>query len=90
MPLCGTSLNSLTESLSRAEILDLGSQLLKMLSVIHESGYVYNGLKFDNIFVGNQNYLYDFIDFGKATKYLDKKTKQHIKEHELECFEGNI
>ena len=64
----------------------LGICLLKSLETIHNAGYVYNDLKLDNILVDLRAKLpkaftsknafekaeIHMIDFGYASKYLDK------------------
>jgi len=90
---------------SRESIYSLGIQLLNMLQRVHEAGYVYNDLKLDNllldygknsqelkestgdIFKGNQ---VNMIDFGFATRYVDKKTKEHMNKQEVNTFRGNM
>lgn len=83
----------------------LGIQLLNMLQQVHEAGYVYNDLKLDNLLLNygtNSQSLIDsqsnifkensvnLIDFGFATRYLDKKTKLHLEKKEVNTFRGNM
>lgn len=77
-----------------------------MLQRIHKAGYVYNDLKLDNLLMNYRaadfNYLrttdnnifeehsVNIIDFGFATRYLDKKTKVHFDKEEIDVFRGNM
>lgn len=76
---------------SRESIYALGIQLINMLQKVHEAGYIYNDLKLDNLLldygVDCDSYLrktddnifmshsVNLIDFGFATRYIDKVTK---------------
>ena len=90
---------------SRESIYSLGIQLLNMLQRVHEAGYVYNDLKLDNLLMdfgtpGHelrdsnenifQNRSVNLIDFGFATRYVDKKTKEHLDKEEVNVFRGNM
>ena len=73
---------------SKESVYHLALNLLKILEQIHQAGYTYNDLKPDNILLGHgqdlpfdcstgncfQNLSLHLIDFGFATRYLDKKT----------------
>ena len=73
-----------------------------MLEGIHAAGFTYNDLKLDNVLVGFQNKIkpdkvncfeecsLHLVDFGFAARYIDKKTRVHIDEHEIETFRGNM
>ena len=71
-----------------------------MLQSVHAAGYIYNDLKLDNLMTGYQDAfapekdLQDssihLVDFGFATRYIDKETKQHISENEVDTFRGNM
>ena len=56
-------------------------QLLELLECVHESGYVYNDLKTDNLMIGmsdkNKCSNLKLIDFGLANRYIDKDN-EHI------------
>lgn len=90
---------------TKQQIWSLGIQLLNMLERIHEAGYVYNDLKLDNLLLNikaDKNYLkttddnifedhqVNIIDFGFATRYKDKKTKEHLEKEEVDVFRGNM
>ena len=59
---------------------------------MHESGFVYNDLKTDNLMIGmsdkNKCSSLKLIDFGLANRYLDKK-QNHISQDKLNYFKGN-
>lgn len=75
-----------------------------MLEGVHAAGFVFNDLKLDNIMVGIKDRLpregsqgnvfaegtLHLIDFGFATRYIDKETGLHIKQDEVETFRGNM
>ena len=74
MPRLGGNLADYFESqgcmLSRLSVLDLGLQLLYIFEKIHNSGYVFNDLKLDNIMVGYKQQIpsYQPAQNGKAPK----------------------
>lgn len=63
-----------------------------MIEKIHQAGYTYNDLKLDNLLIGfkdklpkgytSSNIFEDvslhLIDYGFATRYIDKHTGEHI------------
>lgn len=73
----------------------MGLKLLDILEFIHESGFVYNDLKLENITIGLsdripkrtqhpqdnlfQDVNFHLIDFGLASRWLDKGTGKHCK-----------
>lgn len=89
---------------SNACVLQVALACVDMLESVHSAGYVYNDLKLDNIMLGFKNRLrgmspmdnvledcqLHLIDFGFATRFCDKVTKQHIEEHDVDTFRGNI
>jgi serine/threonine protein kinase len=91
-------------NISNSSILEIALGTLDMLESVHAAGYIYNDLKLDNIMVGfeskiakeykEENVLADtslhLVDFGFATKFIDKSTGLHIKEAEVETFRGNM
>lgn len=91
-------------NISNASILEIALGTLDMLESVHAAGYTYNDLKLDNIMVGFQsklakeykeeNILADaslhLVDFGFATRFVDKSTGKHILEDEVETFRGNM
>lgn len=71
--------------LSLSSILRLGIKMIDVLEQVHQSGYIYCDLKLDNILAGDGSNLPDkadgnafsnvslnLIDFGFATKYIDR------------------
>ena len=40
------------KKMSSYDIIDISIQMLKVLEIMHESGYVHNDLKLDNIMIG--------------------------------------
>jgi serine/threonine protein kinase len=77
---------------SNKTILEIALGTLDMLESVHAAGYTYNDLKLDNIMVGfksqipkeykEENVLADaslhLVDFGFATRFVDKSTGLHI------------
>lgn len=76
-----------------------------MLQRVHEAGYVFNDLKLDNLLLdyginydqlrNSQSDIFkensvNMIDFGFATRYIDKKTKEHLDKEEINTFRGNM
>jgi len=63
--------------------------------MIHGAGYTYNDMKLDNILVGdytmNEKTMHQIrlIDFGFATRYLDKQGN-HIEDQETDVFRSNM
>ena len=72
---------------------------------IHAAGYVFNDLKLDNLLfdVGiDKEYLMTtddnifekhavhIIDFGFATRYLHRGSREHLSKKLLDVFRGNI
>ena len=51
-------------------LINIMSQILCALKIVHESGYIYNNLKLQNIII-DDNIKIKLIDFGMATKYLN-------------------
>lgn len=79
-------------SLSKASILDIALSTLNMIEGVHLAGYTYNDLKLDNIMLGFDSKLpkeqtaessftqssMHLVDFGFATRFIDKNTGHHI------------
>lgn len=76
--------------------------MIDILEMVHKSGYIYGDLKLDNILAGFGDSLPDgpsdnafsnvslnLIDFGFATKYLNKEGS-HLPEKHIELFQGNL
>ena len=71
-------------------------QLIEALKAVHESGFVYNDLKLDNIMINRKNDRqneYDFnlvlIDYGLAIEYRSDSGK-HLPMEEMPEFKGNL
>jgi serine/threonine protein kinase len=67
-------------------------QIFLSLKNIHAAGYIYNDLKPDNLLLdyGSKNLdSIHLIDYGFATKFLDKKEK-HVKSGLVDSFRGNF
>ena len=55
--------------------------LVSALEIIHEAGYCYNDLKLDNVMIElrkNKEPRTVLIDYGMATRFIDKKTGEHL------------
>ena len=62
-------------------MLNIITNLIIALEIVHNTGYVYNDLKLDNIMIDphkNNDARVLLIDYGMATRYLDKKTGNHL------------
>ena len=69
--------------------------MIRMLEGIHAAGFTYNDIKLDNVLVGYQNKIQTtskncfedcslhLVDFGFASRYIDKKTRQHIEPQDI-------
>ena len=89
MPRYGQNLeghfDSLNKKMSKMSVYNLGIELLNIMEQIHNSGYVYNDLKLDNLLIGYNDQLpskyiegncfeyvsINIVDFGFVTKYID-------------------
>ena len=91
--------------LTNSSILHLGLEIIELLEGIHLAGYTYNDLKLDNLLIGYKdrpqiqknlsgNCFEDceihLVDFGFAKQYIDKKTKAHIEQNDVDSFRGNM
>jgi serine/threonine protein kinase len=60
---------------------------------LHETGYIYNDLKTENVMVLNnedkKGVQVKLIDYGFATRYIDKKGV-HLENSEVNSFKGNL
>jgi serine/threonine protein kinase len=87
---------------SLQSIVRLGIKVLDVLEQVHNSGYVYGDLKLDNILVGHgetlpnadaenafANVSLNLIDFGFATKFVDRDGN-HLPERHIDMFQGNL
>jgi serine/threonine protein kinase len=77
-----------------SNILKVIRDLIIALSIIHESGYVYNNFESENIMITmNLNdpdiYQVKLIDYRYATMYIDDEGK-HLKNIKVDMFHGNI
>ena len=79
--------------------------MLNILERVHSTGYIYNDLKLDNIMLDydtdiqhliysnydifDQNHV-NLIDFGFASRYLSKESKEHINKKKVDVFRGSI
>ena len=61
--------------------------MLRNLRLIHEAGYVYNGLRLENIFIDHGPVK--LIDFGNSVEYMDCQGT-HFKNYRQSKFKGNI
>jgi serine/threonine protein kinase len=86
------------EAFTEKTTLQVGIQLLDSMRLIHQSGFLYNDLKLNNIVVGDAAELPDHtktlhkirvIDFGLAQKYIEADGN-HIAMTKQGTFKGNI
>lgn len=77
-----------TDRMTRSVILSIGIQIIDMLEAVHGCGYVYNDIKPTNLIVGKLYQSNDepsklkMIDFGLATKFLDKNGNHKVQQYE--------
>lgn len=97
-------MHSIQYNISKISVYSIGVQLLDNLKIIHSTGFVYNDLKLDNVMLefdanvpntyvdGNifKDTKLALIDYGFATRYIDKKKNEHIKKYEVDLFQGNL
>lgn len=91
-------------NLSKSSIYSLGIALLNILEQIHDSGYIYNDLKLDNLLIGYNDQLpseycagncfeyvnISIVDFGFVTRYIDEANQKHLPVQNVKVFRGNI
>ena len=70
------------------------AKLIEALKVVHESGFIYNDLKLENIMINENGDDADgfnlvLIDYGLATAYLTD-AGEHLPMDEMETFSGNL
>jgi serine/threonine protein kinase len=92
MPRYGHNLDFFFEkrnnTISKSNALAIGLAAIDMLQSVHAAGYIYNDLKLDNLMTGYkdafspekdlQDSSIHLVDFGFATRFTDKETKNHI------------
>ena len=69
------------DQMTEESILNIMTSIIIALEIVHNTGYVYNDLKLDNIMIDlhkNNDARVILIDYGMATRYLDKTTKKHF------------
>ena len=69
------------------DIFEVAYQLIGILKLVHRAKMTFNDLKPENIMItppgkDNTKLQVHLIDFGFADKYIDDKSKEHIKEGE--------
>jgi serine/threonine protein kinase len=58
---------------------------------LHRIGFVHRDLKLENIVIGHKNTKQAYlIDFGLATRFEDPKTNRHLRQRQINRFQGNI
>ncbi|KAI0051091.1 kinase-like protein [Auriscalpium vulgare] len=94
--LLGSSLDSLYRKSGKG-VMPLGSvvaiavQLITRLEFMHSRGVLHRDIQLGNIVVGlvpQETTLY-MIDFGFSKRYLDARTRRHVKNRTEEYFIGN-
>ncbi|KAI0062944.1 CK1/CK1 protein kinase [Artomyces pyxidatus] len=94
--LLGSSLDSIYRRSGKA-VMPLGSvvaiavQLISRLEFMHSRGVLHRDIQLGNTVVGlspHDTTLF-MIDFGFSKRYLDARTRRHIKNHNEEYFIGN-
>ena len=67
-------------------------QLVSILEVVHNSRYIHNDLKPDNIMLSFQgdNVKVNLIDFGYAKRYFHSSTGPIRADTKVESFQGNF
>ncbi|CDW86942.1 serine threonine protein kinase [Stylonychia lemnae] len=67
-------------------LISISQDLINAIKQIHSFGIIHRDIKIDNIFVHNNKVV--LIDFGSATSYIDKDTKQHIRDSSYKQMKG--
>ena len=84
--------NAHENSLKLKQIASIIQQILLGLEIIHQSGYIHNDLKLENLMLQKRDRdgpRVLIIDYGFTTEYLDQNAN-HIPKDELEYFRGNL
>lgn len=85
--------------LNLRNVYTIGLKLLDVFEIVHEAGYVYNDLTFENMFIGrDQRPKFDEVtdyfdelsfhlwDFSTATPYKDFDTGKHLPECKVDSI----
>ena len=105
----GMSLRELAQkrhgNFTKESICSLGIQLVNVLEIIHEAGFVYNNLNLDCVNFDNDidvsmlniteddifhTHNINIVNYDLATPYLNNTTKEHISKESVDTFRGNI
>ena len=94
------------KALTKSNIFHLALNLLNILELVHSSGFVFNDLKPDNIMIDYGQKLcysndvefessfnklnFNLIDFGLASKWIDKVHGKHVANKKQKYFKGNL
>ena len=95
LELQGLSLQALLDmssdkSFGKLTVYLIGIQLIQKLRLLHQSGFVHNNLKLDNILLGKQEFNeIQLNEFSLSCPFLDEEGK-HIAKKNLEIFTGNF
>lgn len=99
-----TYFQDLDYKVSQETVYNLGFKLINIIEQVHNAGLIYNDLKLANVLVGYNDKLpkdcskgnalkdvsVNLIDFGMVSKYMDRKTGEHLQQKNLDCFYGNL
>lgn len=75
-------------------IMSVIRELIVAISLVHESGHVYNDIKMENVMIKkyknpSTRFYIKLIDYGFVTKYTDD-AGNHLKPGKVNFFKGNL
>jgi serine/threonine protein kinase len=73
---------------SMKKVLLFAKEMISAFKYVHETGFVYNNLKMENIMIGSKSSeVVKLIDYSKAQSYLDNDGN-HLERTKIDSFES--